>query len=169
MSDPAWLTIARKYLGTAEGAGAGNNPVIVRMYAEAGFPGTKHDSVPWCAAFAGAVLKQAGFKPSGSLLALSYAKWGQPLAGPVVGAVACKTREGGGHVGFVVGATATTVTLLGGNQGDKVCIATFPRAPFKAFRWPPGVPLPTAAHPPEVLAPKAKTRRTLYRKGHRHG
>jgi uncharacterized protein (TIGR02594 family) len=163
MSEPRWLVQARKYLGVAEGAGAANNPVVVKMYAEAGFPGTKHDSVPWCAALVGAVLKECGIKPSGSLLALSYAKWGQALAGPVVGAIACKTRTGGGHVGFVVGATASEITLLGGNQGDKVCIATFPRNGFVAFRWPSGEALPPAAHPQPAPAPKAKTRSTLYR------
>ncbi|MCS0458799.1 MULTISPECIES: hypothetical protein [Rhizobium] len=35
--------------------------------------------------------------------------------------------KGNGHVGFVVAWTSTTVTLLGGNQGNTVCERTFPR------------------------------------------
>jgi uncharacterized protein (TIGR02594 family) len=168
MSEPRWLQTARKYLGVKEGPGEANNPIVVRMYAEAGFPGVRHDATPWCAAFCGAVLKEAGLKPSGSLLARSYERWGQPLAGPVVGAVAVKTRVGGGHVGFVVGSAPGTVTLLGGNQGDQVRLATFPRSGFTAFRWPPGEPLPTAHPAPNVPAPKGR-RKLSYHRGGQNG
>ena len=33
----------------------------------------------------------------------------------------------GGHVGFVVSFDATSVTVLGGNQSNRVSIATYPR------------------------------------------
>ena len=142
---PLWMKIAYQYLGTLERPGAANNPVIVDMYALSGNPGVKHDSVPWCAAFVGACLRKAGHTPTGSLMARSYEKWGLKLNDPFFGAVGVKSRAGGaawqGHVGFVVGATKDRIFLLGGNQGDAVSVASFPRRDFTAYRWPESVPL----------------------------
>ena len=123
-----------------EAPGAADNPKVVEFYRKAGFAGVKHDSVPWCAAFVGACLADAGVKPSGSLLALSYERWGEPLDGPMLGCIATKTRQGGGHVFFVVGANAQTVYALGGNQSDSVSITAIPRAQVTAWRWPKGAP-----------------------------
>lgn len=74
------LQIARADEGTWEWAGADNNPVVVAYYAEAGHPEIKDDSVPWCAAFVGAVLAKAGVQGTGSLLARSYEKWGEKVS-----------------------------------------------------------------------------------------
>lgn len=145
MPEPAWLAEARKMIGTVEGAGAKNTPSVVHLYEEASHPEIHQDSVPWCAAFVGAMLKRAGIKPSGSLAARSYESWGQPLKVPLLGAVAVKKRAGGGwvgHVGFVVGSSPTSIILLGGNQGDKVSIAAFNRKDFTAYRWPANLPVP---------------------------
>ncbi len=46
-----------------------------------------------------------------------------------------------GHVGFLVGETADAVILLGGNQGDRVCVAAFPRARLLDLRWPSTAPV----------------------------
>ena len=142
MSETAWLTIARAYLGLAEGPDEADNPRVVAFYARAGHPEVRHDAVPWCAAFVGAVLAEAGQKGTGTLWALDYARWGRRLPGPAVGAVATKKRNGGGHVFFVAGFDATDVFALGGNQGDRVCIARIPRARVYSYRWPAGAPAP---------------------------
>lgn len=136
MSEPQWLTVARKYLGLAEGPDAADNPKVVAFYARAGHPEVKHDAVPWCAAFVGAVLAEAGLKGTGTLWALDYARWGKGLAAPAVGAVATKKRNGGGHVFFVAGFTPTHVLALGGNQGDRVSVTRIPRRLVNAYRWP---------------------------------
>jgi uncharacterized protein (TIGR02594 family) len=153
---PKWLVLARAEMGTHEGAGASNNPRVVRYFADAGFPGIKADSVPWCAGFVGAMLHRAGIKPSGSLLALSYEHWGVALKAPVLGCVATKRRVGGGHVGFVIGANAHEVILLGGNQGDRVSIESIPRNEITAYRWPAGVPVPAKPNLPTTIAGAAK-------------
>jgi uncharacterized protein (TIGR02594 family) len=152
---PKWMTIAEKSLGLREGHGAANNPIVVAFYADAGFPGVRHDDTPWCAAFVGATLRRSGLRSSGSLMARSYEDYGIRLKLPEYGCIGVKKRRGGaqwqGHVGFVVAASATTIWMLGGNQGDQVCIAAFPRSDFVAFVWPEGVsranniPLPTSA------------------------
>lgn len=153
--EPSWLKFARKELGTKEVPGHGNNPTVVNYFNEAQHPEIKQDEVPWCAAFVGAMLKRAGIKPSGSLMARSYEQWGQTLVKPVLGCVGVKKRPGAGfvgHVGFVVGLTSDTVILLGGNQGDKVSIASFKRREFTAFRWPANIVVPKNLSLPTTVA-----------------
>jgi uncharacterized protein (TIGR02594 family) len=154
-AEPGWLTLARTDLGTVEGIGKGNNPRVVRYFADAGFAGVKDDAVAWCAAFVGAVLHRAGHKPSGSLAARPYERWGVGLAKPILGCVATKRRGNSawqGHVGFVVGASDKQIILLGGNQNDRVSIAAFPRAEFTSFRWPSDVAVATTSQLPTSVA-----------------
>lgn len=143
MAEPKYMTVAKAYLGTKEAPGTVNNPVVVKMFGLADHPEITQDAVPWCAAFVAACLKQGGFPnevaKSLKLWAAAYGKLGTPLKNPVWGCVGVKTRNGGGHVGFVVAANAERVWLLGGNQGDKVSVASFPRSSFSAFRLPTGV------------------------------
>lgn len=142
-----WLALAKSYLGLKESAGAADNSKVVALYALAGHPEVKHDSVAWCAAFVSAVLAKAHIKNPQTLWALDYAKWGQPLDKPILGCVGVKKRNGGGHVGFVVGANEKSIILLGGNQGDAVSVAAFPRENFVAFRWPAEVRIPDKTTP----------------------
>ena len=142
---PAWVKLARTQLGTHEGVGPKDNPKVLQYFVDAAHSEIHHDETAWCAAFVGAMLKRSGIKPSGSLAARSYEAWGQPLKAPVFGCIAIKKRPGGwlGHVGFCVGASASQIILLAGNQHDEVCVAAFPRSQFTAFRWPANVPVPS--------------------------
>ena len=142
MSEPNWLTIAKTYLGLEEGEDEADNPKVVAFYAKAGHPEIKHDAVPWCAAFVGGVLAEAGLKGTGSLWALDYARWGKRLSRPAVGAIATKKRNGGGHVFFVAGFDDETIYALGGNQGDCVCIEPIARTRVFSYAWPAGAPDP---------------------------
>lgn len=162
MSDlfaPPWLKEAIKNLGVHEGPGAANNPTVVKFYADAGFPGIKHDDVAWCAAFVGAMLKRAGYKPSGSLAARSYETYGAKLHRPMFGCIGVKKRPGGGwlgHVGFVVGYDGSRVWLLAGNQGDKVSVASFPASQFTAFVAPSGAVMSALSECPRSPPPDMK-------------
>ena len=51
-----------------------------------------------------------------------------------MGDVLVKSRAGGGHVGLYVAENETHYAVLGGNQGDKVCIAWFPKEAFSHVR-----------------------------------
>lgn len=144
---PWWLAIARKYIGVHEGNGIVNNPVVMKFFVEAA-PKTRvtnDHATPWCAAYIGAVLHEAGLPHTGTLWALDYAQYGKRLAQPVVGAIGTKKRAGGGHVFFVVGFDKSSVFALGGNQDDKVCIKRIPRSEINSYSWPPGVPLPSSS------------------------
>jgi lysozyme family protein len=72
-------------------------------------------------------------------MARSYLAWGETLSEPRTGAVAVLSRGSDpslGHVGFLVGLTPSEAVLLGGNQGDAVSVATFPRSRLLGLRWP---------------------------------
>lgn len=130
---------AKAKIGTWEWA-QGDNPVIVKMFADAGFPEVVTDSTPWCAAFVGAVLAECGLMPSGSLAARSYLSWGVPVAikdaerGDL--AVFWRGKKEGwqGHVGFVDSIEGNYVNVLGGNQSDKVSIARYPKTQLLGIR-----------------------------------
>lgn len=154
---PPWLAGASHDLGLHEGVGKSNNPVVVALFKDAGFPGVKDDATAWCAAFVGAHLQRAGFKPSGSLAARSYEGWGVGLKEPVLGCVCTKKRGNStwqGHVFFVVGLSADgkKVFGLGGNQSDGVTVAEFKRSEVTSFRWPSSLPIPASTKLPTTVA-----------------
>ena len=83
-------------------------------------------------------------------MAKSYLRWGQRLETPVRGCVAVLERPpdpASGHVGFFHSQAGGRVFLLGGNQGDKVSIASFPESMVIAYRWPADVPWLSDAWP----------------------
>lgn len=146
MLEPKWVEIARGLIGVHEiKGGAAHSPEILQMWRDIKRGGIKDDETPWCAAFAGAMLERAGIQSSRFESAKSYLDWGIVLGAPMYGCIVVFTREGGGHVGFVVGKDADgRLLVLGGNQGDAVSIKAFPVDRVSGYRWPAGVPLSSA-------------------------
>lgn len=149
--EPKWLTEARKHIGLTEVKGAQHHPEILQMWKDIKRGGIKSDEVPWCAAFVGAMLERVGIKSSRFESAKSYLQWGELIAEPVMGCIVVFTRNGGGHVGFVVGIDrGGNLLVLGGNQSDAVNIKSFPVSRVTGYRLPEGVvasrlPLPVLA------------------------
>lgn len=166
MDQPSWLAAAWAELGVSESQGRLDNPRVLAYYGEAGHGEIGHDEVPWCAAFAGAMLKRAGIPGTGSLMARSYLGWGDALKEARLGAVAVLERgrdPAAGHVGFYVGETAGKIILLGGNQSDAVSVEAFDSKRLLAYRWPraqtsaseePSPDAPSQATPPQEEAPR---------------
>ena len=137
-----WVTEARKHLGLKEEPGIGNNPTIVGWWKDIKRGGIKQDSVPWCAAFVGSCLERVGIESTRFESAKSYLQWGRPLPEAVYGCIVVFTREGGGHVGFVVGKdTQGRLLVLGGNQSDSVSVAHFNVMRVAGYRWPTDITL----------------------------
>ena len=158
MTEPVWLTEARKLIGIREIKGQKHHPEIVKMWKDIKRGGIKDDETPWCAAFVGAMLERVGVKSTRFESAKSYLDWGQLLALPVVGCIVIFTREGGGHVGFVVGRdTKGNLLVLGGNQGDEVNIRSFPVSRVTGYRWPIDRPIPKEPLPTLSAAQLSKT------------
>lgn len=131
--------LARKEVGTKEVVGKKHNATVVAYFRDAGHPEIVDDETAWCAAFVGAMLARAGVKPTGSLAARSYLKWGTPvgLAEAKPGDIVVFQRGSSswqGHVGFYVKHDATTISVLGGNQANQVSIAKYPLAKLLGIR-----------------------------------
>jgi uncharacterized protein (TIGR02594 family) len=144
--DPSWLRIARGYLGVREYAGAQHNQTIVGFFKRIGTP-FRDDETPWCAAFVGDCLEEAGHRSTRSAWAKSYAgNWGVKLHFPVLGCIAVFTRgAASGHVAFFLGMDAHgNIIVLGGNQSNKVSIMTYPKSRLVGFYWPKDAPPPVA-------------------------
>jgi uncharacterized protein (TIGR02594 family) len=159
-----WIKLGYSEIGVKEAPGKADNPQVLQYYKDVGRPDVKHDEVAWCAAWLGSVLVRCHVPippPAEALAAISYEKFGAHLATPTFGCIGVKRRHGGEswsrHVGFVVGANATSICLLGGNTNDEVMIALFPRADFTAFRWPPGQPMVWLPMPASLQAARNVT------------
>lgn len=139
MDQPRWLAEAWAEFGVREIAGPASEARILALYRDAGHGPVRSDDVPWCAAFVGACLKRAGLPHTGSLMARSYARWGEAAEGHRIGAVAVLTRGADpalGHVGFLMGRTGSKIFILGGNQNNSVSVAAFDASRLIALRWP---------------------------------
>ena len=135
--EPEYITIARAELGVKEKRGKRHNKRILQYHKVSG--GFSSDEVPWCGSFVNWVMREAGFDTVDTpARALSWINFGYSAHKPVLGAIAVKTRHGGGHVCFVVGKSKKGKYLycLGGNQGDAVSIRKYPVGVFKDFRLP---------------------------------
>lgn len=144
IGSPLWLQYSVAHIGLREGPGSIDNKQLVADIRTVASD-YQHDATPWCAGWVSLCLAKAGVKPSGQpLWALSYSSgWGIKLPGPALGAIAVKTRNGGGHVTFVAGRNRNGVlACCGGNQNDMVNISEYRADVFKGFYWPKEVPLP---------------------------
>lgn len=143
MTEPKWITEARKEIGVSELLGTGQK-AIDQMWIDSklrGLVGTAR-KVPWCAGFVNACLERAGIRSTRSDSSRSYLAFGKMLTQPAYGCIVTFSRTGGGHVGFVVGKTESgQLMVLGGNQSDAVNIKAFGTDRVTGYRWPSGVPV----------------------------
>lgn len=135
--DPSWLIEARKHIGLREIQGAQTAPRIRQWLADLG-AWWRDDETPWCGVAVAAWMKSTGYKvPKHWYRAKAWLDWGSALRMPAHGCVVVFERQGGGHVGLVVGETADSrLAVLGGNQGNAVSIALFDRSRVLGYRWP---------------------------------
>jgi uncharacterized protein (TIGR02594 family) len=145
MNDPKWVALARGYIGLREIVGRRHHPKVLEWWRLIGAPWFEDDETPWCGAFVGGVLVEAGISPPAKGAGASARAWlnfGVKLDRPAYGCIVVFERGGGGHVGFVVGRDQHgNLMVLGGNQGDAVNIKPFARARVLGYRWPSVYPL----------------------------
>lgn len=138
MIEPHWLREARESIGLREVPGSATSPVIAGWLASLG-AWWRDDATPWCGTAVAAWMKACGIpRPKHWYRAKGWLDWGTPMAAPAVGCIVVFERQGGGHVGLVVGKDAAgRLQVLGGNQGDAVNIRAFDTARVIGYRWPP--------------------------------
>jgi uncharacterized protein (TIGR02594 family) len=155
--DPPWFDLALEEVGTHEVAGTESSPRIMEYAHDAKLKFTyENDETPWCAVFACAMLERTGHESPRSAWARDFLKWGDKCR-PYVGCIVVLSRgEGSGHVGFYYGTTDDgRIQVLGGNQSDSVCLATFSKDRVLGYRTPrrppPRVYTPPPAPPVETV------------------
>jgi uncharacterized protein (TIGR02594 family) len=131
--------IARSYIGTTEGPGPADNPIIMEMYASVGHDWVEHDSVAWCAAFVGHCLERAGIRSTRKLTARSYLDWGVPVdvmnaRQGDIGVIPRGSSSWQGHVFFIDRIEGQWVWGLGGNQDDAVNVKRYPVSKLLGIR-----------------------------------
>lgn len=131
-----WLDIAYKEMGVKEIPGSKHNERILEYHSATSLKATD-DETPWCSAFVSWCLEQAGVKSTKNAWARSYMKWGKPISKPVKGCVAVFTRgTSSGHVAFFLEDNGLSISCLGGNQGNRVCVSSYPKARLLGYRMP---------------------------------
>ena len=100
----------------------------------------------WCAAFVNMILLQNGYPTSASvsefpLMARSFLDYGEKTTTPVQGDIVVFRRGNNGwqgHVGFFVSVKEVNgvqmISVLGGNQDDKVNVSNYPSSRVLDFR-----------------------------------
>jgi uncharacterized protein (TIGR02594 family) len=139
-----WMRYARTKIGQHEVLGDKDNPYIVSCLAKVGI--TKaHDETPWCSAFVNDCLLSTGYKATRKANARSWIDYDRsgrppyPSLLPVFGCVVIYSRPpdpSHGHVNFFLWELDDEICGLGGNQGNEVSIAFYPKSRVLGYRWP---------------------------------
>ncbi len=131
--------LAQRFVGIEEVSGSTANPQILTMLKlDQNWP--QDDSVPWCSAFVNYVAWLLRLPRSKSLRARSWLTVGEVVdldeAVPGFDVVVLSRGVGNqpgpdvidapGHVGFFAGREDNEVLILGGNQGNSVCVDRYP-------------------------------------------
>lgn len=127
---PTPYDIARRELelGVREDSRPGHDNPRIRAYHAATQGGAMPDEVAWCSSFVCYCVEQAGLGSTNSKAARSWMNWGKDVGpndwreGDIV--VFWRERKQGwkGHVAFLVTWDGERPRILGGNQGNRVCI-----------------------------------------------
>jgi len=138
--NPLIMRIAGEHKSLHEWPGAQHNPEVIALYAAVGHEWVQDDETPWCAAFVGAVLAEAGLPHTGKLNARSYLGYGVEVGmrdakpGDIV--VFWRGSRNGwqGHVAFLVRFEGDQVIVRGGNQGNRVSDKHYPLERVLGYR-----------------------------------
>lgn len=110
-------------------------------------------ALPWCGDYVETAIKKslpkepfAGDLGQNPYWARNWAQFGVATK-PVYGAVAVFERDGGGHVGFLVGEDEDEYYVLGGNQSNAVNVSRLDKKRCIATRWPSSVKNPNLTLP----------------------
>lgn len=146
--DISLFTLAQRYVGIREFSEKGKDHPLVQWWLSlCGFDIESPDEIPWCSAFINGIAWELRLPRSKSAAARSWGTVGaavQPddlIPGAFDIAVLNRsngsmdvTEPGPGHVGIFAGWDMDKMLLLGGNQGDQVCVRGFSKHDVIALR-----------------------------------
>ena len=133
------FSAALKEIGVKEVPGEASNPRIIEYHRHTKLQATS-DETPWCSAFINFCAWSAAAVGTGNAMARSWLLWGKKITEPEVGDVVVFSRGNdgiSGHVGFVakpISKLSLYVWVLGGNQGNQVCVQKYPKTKVLGYR-----------------------------------
>lgn len=133
-----WMKTALAEVGENEVAGVKANPQILEYFKASKFWGSDDSGGQnaWCGSFVAWVMQQNNIEPvKNAFRAKEWANFGKSITKPVYGAIGIKSRQGGGHVAFVVGQSpdGNYLYMLGGNQSNSVNVAKYNKDVWDSF------------------------------------
>lgn len=116
-----------------------NNPEIIKYFVSCNQIWVKTDETAWCSAFVNWVAKESGYEYTSKLNARSWLDVGEPIekfqrVGDLVILWRVSRKDWRGHVGFYINEDEDYIYILGGNQGNKVCIKPYPKKRLLGYR-----------------------------------
>jgi len=135
------LLEAMSRYGLSEIPGSGENPAIVEMSKSLGYPFRSEDD-NWCGIFIAYCALQSGLQPpEKAYTARNWLKWGvesqRPETGDIVVFWRVSPSSWKGHVGIFLNFADPRreyVHVLGGNQGNRVCVMPYEASRVLGYR-----------------------------------
>ena len=129
---------AVKEFGVMEIPGEKNNPRILQYASDVRMNWVQNDELSWCSIFINWCAMWSGCKMSNAPDARSWLKVGAKVETPEIGDIVIFWRESvdswKGHVGIYVNRIDDFIYVLGGNQGNMVCIKSYPAERVLGYR-----------------------------------
>jgi uncharacterized protein (TIGR02594 family) len=126
------------HYGLKEIDGPESNPEIMAMFTELGYNAQDDSTTAWCSACINYYAKKKGYEYSGKLDARSWLKMPIVVLKPNMGDVVVLWRNDPssweGHIGLFIAWDTKYIWILGGNQGNSISIAPYPRERLLGFR-----------------------------------
>lgn len=138
-----WFEEAKRLVGLAEDPRSGaSNPDVVALAEIVDEIDYKSDDIPWCGLFVAHCISLSLPDepiPNNPLGARNWGGFGvqcTPQIGSIMTFWRGKRTGWKGHVGFFAGEESGHFLVLGGNQGNAVNVARYPKERFLESRWP---------------------------------
>lgn len=141
--EPFWMALARREIGIKEIPGPGNHPRVLEYLSFTRLaPKHQQDETPWCSGFMCFVFECSDIASTKSAAARSWEDWGEGRTKLEPGCVVVFSRgpnPAHGHVGLYTRDdphNPLNIMVIGGNQNNRVCEASYPKERIVAIRWP---------------------------------
>lgn len=135
------MKLAFSQYGIKETVGVKDNPEVLKYFQNLGFDASAlKDETAWCSAFANWVARVSALDYSAKLNARSWLEVGVEVNrddvefGDVVVLWRVRPTSWKGHVGFYVNEDEENIYVLGGNQGNQVCIRAYAKTRLLGYR-----------------------------------
>lgn len=138
--------LGQRYVGIAELGAREDHPLIQWWLSLCALGLNAPDETPWCSAYVNGIAWELRLPRSKSARARSWLLVGEPIALEAArpgfdvvvfnrgGDPSPEVIQSPGHVGFFAALEGDQVLVLGGNQGNAVSLARFPRAQVLGVR-----------------------------------